>query len=177
MRQVSIGGHECVKEGGVVYTRGHLARASHRGSHFLGLMNVTTSRLMCDANGMEGGGGAFPSLRYHIIGGAPLRNRFTCPCFAISFRRVNLELLNPPTRRVVPSAMDKSMDADPSSSVLSSAPSFVTAKDSKRDKSTAASSPAQDNLCPYREARRLPRELKEHCQIFLEEQLCRSYYR
>ena len=26
--------------------------------------------------------------------------------------------------------------------------------------------------CPYREARQLPRELKGHCQIFLEEQLC-----
>ncbi|KAH7162572.1 hypothetical protein B0J13DRAFT_13914 [Dactylonectria estremocensis] len=59
----------------------------------------------------------------------------------------------------------------PSSSELSSLASFVTAHDSALDKLTAASSPAQDNPCPYRDARQLPRELRAHCQIFLEEQL------
>ncbi|KAF7558858.1 hypothetical protein G7046_g5300 [Stylonectria norvegica] len=63
------------------------------------------------------------------------------------------------------------MDAASPSSELSSLSSFVTAHDSTIDKSTAASSPAQEKPCPYRESRHLPRELKEHCQIFLEEQL------
>ncbi|KAK7432787.1 hypothetical protein QQZ08_000649 [Neonectria magnoliae] len=58
-----------------------------------------------------------------------------------------------------------------SSTELSSPASFVTARNSAIDKSTAASSPVQDNPCPYRDARHLPRELKAHCQIFLEEQL------
>jgi hypothetical protein len=68
---------------------------------------------------------------------------------------------------------------EPASSVLSSPgsssgtdASFVTAKDSDAPKSTAASSPAQNSPCPYRDARQLPSELKTHCQIFLEEQLC-----
>ncbi|KAH7170471.1 hypothetical protein EDB81DRAFT_876502 [Dactylonectria macrodidyma] len=59
----------------------------------------------------------------------------------------------------------------PSSSELSSLASFVTAHDSALDKLTAASSPVQDNPCPNRDARQLPRELRAHCQIFLEEQL------
>ncbi|KPM43487.1 hypothetical protein AK830_g3057 [Neonectria ditissima] len=58
-----------------------------------------------------------------------------------------------------------------SSSQLSHPESFVTASNLALDKSTAASSPVQDNPCPYRDARQLPRELKAHCQIFLEEQL------
>ncbi|KAM0436963.1 hypothetical protein ACHAPT_002679 [Fusarium lateritium] len=60
------------------------------------------------------------------------------------------------------------------SSCLSSPASFVTAHDSIVDKSTAASSPVQENPCPYRDARQLPRELKAHCHIFLEEQLYAS---
>ncbi|KAF4967374.1 hypothetical protein FZEAL_10541 [Fusarium zealandicum] len=63
--------------------------------------------------------------------------------------------------------------ASPSSS-LSSPASFVTAHDSLVDKSTAASSPVQENPCPYRDARPLPRDLRAHCQIFLEEQLYTS---
>lgn len=39
---------------------------------------------------------------------------------------------------------------------------------------TTASSPLHPHPCPYRDARQLPRELKQHCQIFLEEQLCKS---
>ncbi|KAJ4141177.1 hypothetical protein NW768_000384 [Fusarium equiseti] len=58
-----------------------------------------------------------------------------------------------------------------SSSSLSSPISFVTAHDVTLDKSTAASSPVHDNPCPYRDARHLPRDLKSHCQILLEEQL------
>ncbi|KAM0559558.1 hypothetical protein ACHAPJ_004082 [Fusarium lateritium] len=61
-----------------------------------------------------------------------------------------------------------------SSSDLSSPASFVTAHGSALDKSTAASSPVHENPCPYRDARPLPRELKAHCQIFLEEQLYTS---
>lgn len=55
---------------------------------------------------------------------------------------------------------------------VSSLSSFVTAHGSIAAKSTAASSPMQDNPCPYRDPRHLPRDLKIHCQIFLEEQLC-----
>ncbi|KAF4996251.1 hypothetical protein FGRMN_4607 [Fusarium graminum] len=58
-----------------------------------------------------------------------------------------------------------------SSPRLSSPSSFVTAQDAK---STAASSPVHENPCPYRDARPLPRDLKAHCQIFLEEQLYTS---
>ncbi|CAJ0553828.1 Ff.00g123400.m01.CDS01 [Fusarium sp. VM40] len=58
-----------------------------------------------------------------------------------------------------------------SSSCLSSPASFVTAHDAK---STAASSPVHENPCPYRDARQLPRDLRAHCQIFLEEQLYSS---
>ncbi|KAF7542186.1 hypothetical protein G7Z17_g11808 [Cylindrodendrum hubeiense] len=71
----------------------------------------------------------------------------------------------------VDSAQHDMASASPFSSELSSPASFVTARDSGVDKSTAASSPVQDNPCPYRDARQLPRELKAHCQIFLEEQL------
>ncbi|PHH86452.1 hypothetical protein CDD83_10220 [Cordyceps sp. RAO-2017] len=55
----------------------------------------------------------------------------------------------------------------------SSPASFYTANndDSEEVPSTAASSPAHAAARPYREASQLPRELKEHCQIFLEEQL------
>ncbi|GJN68840.1 hypothetical protein PLICBS_002885 [Purpureocillium lilacinum] len=67
----------------------------------------------------------------------------------------------------------------PHNSGSSSPASFYTANDSddgggeeeEEHDSTTASSPAQAAPCPYREARRLPRELKGHCQIFLEEQL------
>ncbi|KAK6704494.1 hypothetical protein SNK05_008412 [Fusarium graminearum] len=61
-----------------------------------------------------------------------------------------------------------------SSSSLSSPASFVTAHDVTLDKSTAASSPVQGNPCPYRDGRQLPRDLKLHCQILLEEQLYTS---
>ncbi|KAG8665992.1 hypothetical protein FPOAC2_11078 [Fusarium poae] len=61
-----------------------------------------------------------------------------------------------------------------SPSSLSSPASFVTAHDVALDKSTAASSPVQDNPCPYRDGRQLPRDLKSHCQILLEEQLYTS---
>ncbi|KAG5997253.1 hypothetical protein E4U54_002405 [Claviceps lovelessii] len=59
-------------------------------------------------------------------------------------------------------------------SVSSSPASYYTANDSKTECSTTASSPLQGLSCPYREARQLHRELKEHCQIFLEEQLYSS---
>ncbi|KHN96243.1 uncharacterized protein MAM_05829 [Metarhizium album ARSEF 1941] len=49
--------------------------------------------------------------------------------------------------------------------------SFYTANNSDVEGSTTASSPVQGSPCPYRDARQLPRELKAHCQIFLEEQL------
>lgn len=39
--------------------------------------------------------------------------------------------------------------------------------------STPATEPASS---PYRDARPLPRELKEHCQIFFEEQMCMFYH-
>lgn len=55
-------------------------------------------------------------------------------------------------------------------SASSSPASFYTANDSA-SRPSMASSPAQAAPCPYREACQLPRELKEHCQIFLEEQL------
>lgn len=59
---------------------------------------------------------------------------------------------------------------------MSSSPaSYYTANDSKTECSTTASSPLQGLSCPYREARQLHRELKEHCQIFLEEQLCEFF--
>ncbi|KAL7798438.1 major facilitator superfamily transporter [Trichoderma ceciliae] len=48
----------------------------------------------------------------------------------------------------------------------------VQEEDSDRTtKSTTASTPTIGRPCPYRIARELPHELKEHCQIFLEEQL------
>ncbi|ODA82766.1 hypothetical protein RJ55_01275 [Drechmeria coniospora] len=62
------------------------------------------------------------------------------------------------------------MDSLPSA--ISTPVSFYTANDSDaQHESTTASSPVQDASCPYRATRQLPRELKEHCQIFLEEQL------
>ncbi|KAG6004771.1 hypothetical protein E4U21_000801 [Claviceps maximensis] len=65
------------------------------------------------------------------------------------------------------------VDGTPSS-VSSSPASYYTANDSKLDCSTTASSPVQGLSCPYRDARQLHRELKDHCQIFLEEQLYTS---
>lgn len=62
-------------------------------------------------------------------------------------------------------------------STSSSPASFHTAIDSEpgyRSATTTASSPAQAAASPYREARPLPPEIKDHCQILLEEQLCTS---
>ncbi|KAJ4858928.1 hypothetical protein T069G_07195 [Trichoderma breve] len=59
-------------------------------------------------------------------------------------------------------------------STNSSPTSFYTSKEEESEltaKSTTASTPVKGQPCPYREARELPHELKEHCQIFLEEQL------
>ncbi|EHK24620.1 uncharacterized protein TRIVIDRAFT_30550 [Trichoderma virens Gv29-8] len=56
----------------------------------------------------------------------------------------------------------------------SSPTSFYAGKEDESErtaKSTTASTPVKSQPCPYREARELPHELKEHCQIFLEEQL------
>ncbi|TWU76709.1 hypothetical protein ED733_002581 [Metarhizium rileyi] len=63
------------------------------------------------------------------------------------------------------------MATRPPKSASSSPTSFYTANDSDVEGSTTASSPAQCLSCPYRAARQLPRELKDHCHIFLEEQL------
>ncbi|KAG5981756.1 hypothetical protein E4U55_002585 [Claviceps digitariae] len=59
-------------------------------------------------------------------------------------------------------------------SASSSPASYYTAHDSKLECSTTASSPVQGLPCPYREGRPLQRELREHGQIFLEEQLYTS---
>ncbi|PHH63939.1 hypothetical protein CDD81_5158 [Ophiocordyceps australis] len=56
-------------------------------------------------------------------------------------------------------------------SASSSPRSFYTANDSESKDSTAASSPLHGEACEFRHGRPLPRELKEHCQIYLEEQL------
>ncbi|KAK0389495.1 hypothetical protein NLU13_3070 [Sarocladium strictum] len=53
----------------------------------------------------------------------------------------------------------------------SSSRSFYTANASSGDLSTSASSPVQSRPSPYRTTRQLPLELKQHCQILLEEQL------
>ncbi|KFA75099.1 hypothetical protein S40288_04048 [Stachybotrys chartarum IBT 40288] len=58
-------------------------------------------------------------------------------------------------------------------SLLSSPDSFYTAKDSSEEPSTDTSSLGNPLSSPYRHVRQLPHELKEHCQIFLEEQLCK----
>ncbi|KAH8176016.1 major facilitator superfamily transporter [Sarocladium implicatum] len=60
--------------------------------------------------------------------------------------------------------------ASPLSSVSSPA-SFYTANASIGGISTSASSPVQGRPSPYRRTRQLPLELKQHCQILLEEQL------
>lgn len=61
----------------------------------------------------------------------------------------------------------------PLSSPSSGNDSFYTAANhSAGGGSTTASSPVHARPCPYRAARQLPSELKQHCQIFLEEQLC-----
>lgn len=64
---------------------------------------------------------------------------------------------------------------------ISTPASYYTAKDSPRDSPpntadlTNISSPAEEPSRPrYREARKLPDELREHCKIHLEEKLCRS---
>lgn len=57
----------------------------------------------------------------------------------------------------------------------SSPTSFYSSKEEDSEltsKSTTASTPTTGSPCQYRTARELPHELKEHCQIFLEEQLC-----
>ncbi|KAM0462891.1 hypothetical protein ACHAPV_003717 [Trichoderma viride] len=56
----------------------------------------------------------------------------------------------------------------------SSPTSFYSSKEEDSEltsKSTTASTPTTGSPCQYRTARELPHELKEHCQIFLEEQL------
>ncbi|PHH79741.1 hypothetical protein CDD82_2198 [Ophiocordyceps australis] len=58
------------------------------------------------------------------------------------------------------------MAASSAVSACSSPRSFYTANDSESKDSTTASSPFE-----FRHGRPLPRELKEHCQIYLEEQL------
>jgi hypothetical protein len=64
----------------------------------------------------------------------------------------------------------------PTSISSSSADSFHTAvvSPSNGEESTTASSTAFHRPSPYRSARDLPRELKEHCKIYLEEELCKS---
>ncbi|TQV95217.1 major facilitator superfamily transporter [Cordyceps javanica] len=58
------------------------------------------------------------------------------------------------------------------SSSDSSPASFHTAAESELSRqSTAATSPLHTRHAPFRDVRPLPRELKAHCQIFLEEQL------
>lgn len=62
------------------------------------------------------------------------------------------------------------------SSAGSSPASFHTAAETDGDgNSTAASSPIHGLPSPYRGARSLPRELQQHCHIFLEEQLCKYF--
>ncbi|KAL6910581.1 hypothetical protein GGI43DRAFT_378544 [Trichoderma evansii] len=65
--------------------------------------------------------------------------------------------------------------ARPSQPSTDSSPtSFYTSKEDDSEltsKSTTASTPTTSSPCQYRTARELPHELKEHCQIFLEEQL------
>ncbi|KAI5925007.1 hypothetical protein F4810DRAFT_718843 [Camillea tinctor] len=93
----------------------------------------------------------------------------------------------------------KSLQLSLSSSSLSSITSFVTAGASPRDMQDGdvdvdadvdvedvpstydddpsssptdpSSSPDSDSPCPYRKAKRLPPELKEHCRVYLEESL------
>jgi hypothetical protein len=57
---------------------------------------------------------------------------------------------------------------------LSSPSSFYTANASHShlEELTTASSPAVQPPSPFYDARQLPRELRDHCQIYLEEQLC-----
>lgn len=57
----------------------------------------------------------------------------------------------------------------------SSPASFYTANASSGDISTSASSPVHGRPSPYRATRQLPIELKQHCQILLEEQLCKLF--
>ncbi|OAA69976.1 hypothetical protein LEL_09792 [Akanthomyces lecanii RCEF 1005] len=58
------------------------------------------------------------------------------------------------------------------SSADSSPASFHTAAESESSRrSTAATSPLHSQHAPFRDVRPLPRDLKAHCQIFLEEQL------
>jgi hypothetical protein len=61
---------------------------------------------------------------------------------------------------------------------ISTPESYYTARDSSNaaDETTITSPGAEDDEVPqtfgYREAIQLPHELKSHCQIHLEEQLC-----
>ena len=59
-------------------------------------------------------------------------------------------------------------------SSMSSPSTFYTANGSPSNggESTDTSSLSANVPSPYRAVRRLPRELREHCQIYLEEQLC-----
>lgn len=70
--------------------------------------------------------------------------------------------------------------ARPSQPSTDSSPtSFYSSKEEDSEltsKSTTASTPTTGSPCQYRTARELPHELKEHCQIFLEEQLCKHTY-
>ena len=69
-------------------------------------------------------------------------------------------------------------DASPADGATSSVQTFHTALDSpsqRQPSSTAASSPAIRPPSAYVEAQELPRRLKEHCKIYLEEELCKSH--
>lgn len=60
---------------------------------------------------------------------------------------------------------------------ISTPTSFYTARNSPSNAAddTGLSSPVEEPLAdelPYRDAAQLPHELKSHCQIHLEEQLC-----
>ena len=69
----------------------------------------------------------------------------------------------------------------PLSTLTSPTPSWHTATAgspaSNIEEGTTPSSPGDPVPSPsYRDARLLPRELKEHCQIYLEEQLCKTFH-
>lgn len=69
-----------------------------------------------------------------------------------------------------PASQQPDMSSSSPPTPLSRSTSFYSAVEG--DVSTAASSPVQTRPCPYRSTKPLPRELKDHVQIFLEEQLC-----
>lgn len=81
------------------------------------------------------------------------------------------------TRQQAKAIADGMVPTSPLSSLSSSDDTFYTAaNDSMDSKSTAASSPVDAPLWTFRDARQLPHELKGHCQIFLEEQLCAYHH-